>query len=153
MQRTYQLMQASRNRSQVIAVQKPSIPKAEQYRGRQADVICRCATPLLGRVALCASRHLGTRESPSGHLWLQASILSHRHSGKTCGNPKEEPKEMRENSRNFREKIHLKYRDPLQNMSKGGVTPYRRDCRSGAQRNTARVKAGKARVLSWIHRG
>ena len=54
---------ASHNRPQVIAVQEPSIPKAEQYRRRQADVICRCATPLLGRVTLCVSRHLGARES------------------------------------------------------------------------------------------
>ena len=46
MQRTYQPKRASRNRPQVIAVQEPSIPKAAQYRRRQADVICRCAAPL-----------------------------------------------------------------------------------------------------------
>src|SRR5258708_27036699 len=68
MQRTYQPKLASRNRPQVIAVQEPSIPKAAQYRRRQADVICRCATPLLGRVTLCVSTHLGARESQSVHL-------------------------------------------------------------------------------------
>jgi len=36
-----------------------------QYRRRQADVICRCATLLLGRVTLGVSRHLGARESES----------------------------------------------------------------------------------------
>jgi hypothetical protein len=69
MLRTYQPKLESRNRPQVIAVQAPSIPKAGQYRRRQADVICRCATPLLGRVTLCVSMHHETRESQSGHLW------------------------------------------------------------------------------------
>jgi hypothetical protein len=63
MQRTYQPIgkpqqTAGHRGSGTIHPQKP-----EQYRRRQADVICRCATPLLGRVTLCVSRHLGARES------------------------------------------------------------------------------------------
>src|SRR5260370_40288198 len=58
-QRTSQPKLASRNRPQVIAVQEPSIAKVAHYRRRQEDVICRRATPLLGRVTLCVSRHLG----------------------------------------------------------------------------------------------
>ena len=47
------------------------------------------------------------------HLHRQVSYPTVT-TGKLVENPKEEPEGMRESTRNFREKIHSKDRDPLQ---------------------------------------
>ena len=57
-----------RRTPKVTAIGEPSIPKAAQHRRRRADVLCHRATPRPGRVTLCVSVHLGTRESQSRHL-------------------------------------------------------------------------------------
>ncbi len=56
------------------------------------------------------------------HLHRQVSYPTVT-TGKLVENPKEEPEGMRESTRNFREKIHSKDRDPLHNETNIGLNP------------------------------
>ena len=130
------VLSAIRGRGVASRRRKPGTDQSSGLGVTNATTAATClwSRPFLNSISLSKSKW------DTGPLPTQACILSHHHTAKRVEKSKQEPAEIRESSRNFREKIPGKHRDPLHARRCGSCVAYG-DVNVVGLNNTAKIES------------